>query len=271
MGLNIRCTVRVVINSIFLNLTGRILVIALIIVLHAGYAHAQYQQTSITYLSLNEGLSQGNVKCILKDKMGYIWFATDDGLNKYNGYKITVYKHDINNSKSLKSSNIETIFEDRTGDLWIGTGNGLSLYDRRIDGFININADKYDIKTLSNDDILSFYQDEKENIWIGTYSGLNLLDRKTLKFKRFFYKKDEDNVDEHHINALAGDGHGNLFLGTQGGLIKFNVETGNYIRFTHKEDDARSIGSDNIHSLLKTVEGVFVATDKGLDEFDQKN
>jgi len=257
-------------GSKFLNGAIRAMMIVLFTILSSKYGYCQYQQASISHLSLNEGLSQSNVKRILKDKMGYLWIATDDGLNKYDGYSFTVYKHDAKNSRSLRTNNIETIFEDSDGDLWIGTGNGLCLYDRKTDGFISFTASKNDVTALSNDDILSFYQDEKHHIWVGTYSGLNLLDKKTFKFKHFFFKKDQDYLDEHHIIALTGDGHGNLFLGTQGGLIEYNISTGTHTRYAHKGGNPASIVSNTIHALLKTEKGLLVATEKGLDEFDEQ-
>ena len=232
-------------------------------------AHGQFLQANVSYLTLNDGLSQSNVKCIVKDRMGYLWFATDDGLNKYDGYNFTVYKHDPKDSRSIKGNNIETLFEDHTGNLWIGTGNGLCLYDRNHDSFINLVANKNNPTALSNDDVLSFYEDEQQNIWIGTYSGLDLLNRKTLTFKHFFYRKNQDYLSNHHINAIAGDGHGNLLLGTEGGLIVFNSSNGSYNQFIHDRNKPNSIISNKIHSLLNISRRIVVGTDSGLDVFDE--
>jgi len=234
-------------------------------------SYSQYQHAHVSYLTLNDGLSQSNVKSIFKDHDGFMWFATDDGLNKYDGYTFTVYKHDPNKNNSLKVNNIETVFEDAGGDIWVGTGGGgLSLYDRNTDSFKNFSPDKKNPAALSNDDVMCFYQDDEKNIWIGTYSGLNLLDKKTLKFKHFFYQKDKDYLDEHHIYSITGDGHGNLLVGTAGGLIRFNYHTGIYKRYTHDPADHRSLVSNKIHTLLKTNSGnIWVATESGLDMFDE--
>jgi two-component system sensor histidine kinase ChiS len=69
-----------------------------------------------------------------------MWFGTNDGLNKYDGYNFTIYKHSNINKYSLTNSAIESIYEDKSGNLWIGTENGLNLYDRNNDHFIH-NAD----------------------------------------------------------------------------------------------------------------------------------
>ncbi|HVS94244.1 MAG TPA: two-component regulator propeller domain-containing protein [Mucilaginibacter sp.] len=225
----------------------------------------------ISYLSPDDGLSQSNVKAIFKDHLGFMWFATDDGLSKYDGYDFTVYRHDPKNVRSLKNSNIEMIAEDAGKNLWVGTGGGgLSLYDRNTDSFINFSANKDNPSTLSNDDVTSFYQDHEGHMWLGTYSGLNLFDRYSRKFRRFFYQKDKDYVNEHHIYALAGDAHGNLLLGTQGGLICFDYHSGRYKRYVHIASDIRSLASNNIHAILTTRDNhIWVATDSGLDEFNE--
>ncbi|MBS1524915.1 MAG: response regulator [Bacteroidetes bacterium] len=259
------------ISIIFLKCTGSIFLLSILISAFLSINAKGQNRAHISYLSPDDGLSQSNVKAIFKDHLGFMWFATDDGLNKYDGYSFTVYRHDPKNIRSLKNSNIEIIAEDAGKNLWIGTGGGgLSLYDRNTDSFINFSANKNDPATLSNDDVTSFYQDPEGNIWFGTYSGLNLFDKYSRKFKRFFYQKDKDYLNEHHIYALAGDGHGNLLLGTQGGLICYDYHHGKYKRYVHTASDIQSLASNNIHAILRTQDNtIWVATDNGLDKFDE--
>src|SRR3569833_494818 len=234
-------------------------------------ASGQYRRARISYLSLNDGLSLSFVFFFFFVFFGFLWFATDDGLNKYDGYNFTVFKHEPKNSHSLKVNNIGVIAEDADKNLWIGTGGGgLSLYDRNTDSFINLSADKNNPSALSNDDITSFYQDAEGNVWFGAYSGLNLYDKKSRKFKHFFYEKDQDYVLEHHIYAITGDGRGNLLLGTQGGLICFNHHNGKYKRYVNVGPGNKSLISNNIHAVLRARSNrVWIATDKGMDEFDE--
>src|ERR1700712_2431264 len=78
--------------------------------------------------TINNGLSQGFVSGITQDKKGLMWFATGDGLNKYDGYTFTVYHHDANDTTSLGSDDVTSVFEDSKGRLWIGTRHdGLDL------------------------------------------------------------------------------------------------------------------------------------------------
>src|SRR5690606_23815880 len=94
-----------------------------------------------TYLSSKEGLSSNNVYAILKDKYGFLWFGTDDGLNKFDGLNITVNRKAAGDKYSLQANEITSLHEDKEGRLWIGTnGGGVSLYDRNNNRFITIPA-----------------------------------------------------------------------------------------------------------------------------------
>ena len=242
-----------------------------LVLCNAQYTNAQNQYTDISYLRVNDGLSQSNIKSILKDNQGYLWFATDDGLNRYDSHAFKIYRHIPGNTHSLLVNNIETLFKDSKGNIYIGTGGGgLSLYNAKQDSFTNFTLIKDDGATLSNNDITSIYEDKKNNLWVGTYSGLNLFNPKTGKFKRFLYEKDKEYIAEHHIRSITDDGKGNLFLGTDGGLIWFNCSNGQFTVYHHNIGDNLSIISDHINILLKRTDGnIWVGTyDKGLDLFN---
>ncbi|MBK0380404.1 hybrid sensor histidine kinase/response regulator [Mucilaginibacter segetis] len=245
-----------------------------VVLFTAQGAWAQYQNAYKTALTINEGLSHSNVKFILKDKTGYVWLATDDGLNRYDGYSFKVYRHKKNDKHSLRANNINTIFEDNNGDLWIGTGGGgVSLYNRDLDSFTNFGPNKNDITTISNDDVTCMYQDDNNDIWVGTYSGLNRLNLKTRTFERFFYEKDKDYIPDRHIYAIAKDNSGKLWLGTEGGLVLFDTKTHTHKKYTHNDADPQSIASNYIRGLLMEPNGdLWIATaDKGLDLFEHQS
>jgi len=75
-------------------------------------------------ISIDKGLSQNIVECILQDSRGFMWFGTEDGLNRFNGYNFKIYYEDANNANSLGHDNILSIIEDRYGVFWIGTFHG---------------------------------------------------------------------------------------------------------------------------------------------------
>ena len=228
--------------------------------------YGQYKSVKFSSLTINNGLSQSNVKFMVKDRYGFMWFSTDDGLNRYDGYNFTVYRHDPNNIRSLPSNNTGVIFEDRDGNLWIGGNRGLSLYDRNTDTFTTLTSNKNNENTLSSDDVNSIFEDSKNNIWVSTLSGLNLMDIKTKTFKRFFCTKKPGDRGQQ-IFSMAEDNEGNLWLGTGDGLEQFNYKTG----FTKNYLDG--LPNPRINTLLKTGnDGLYIGTERnGLDFFNLKD
>src|SRR5215831_15819439 len=104
-------------------------------------AWSQNQDIVFRHITSAQGLSQNHVYAILRDHEGFMWFGTQDGLNKYDGYKITIYKNDARDPGSISNDYINSIFEDREGNLWIGTHDGLNLFDRNNNKFIHYQAD----------------------------------------------------------------------------------------------------------------------------------
>jgi signal transduction histidine kinase/ligand-binding sensor domain-containing protein/CheY-like chemotaxis protein len=241
-----------------------------IFLLFAASVKGQEKSVKFSSLTVNDGLSQSNVKCILKDREGYIWFSTDDGLNRYDGYNFKVYRHDAKDKHSLPSNDPGVIFEDKTGNLWVGTGSGLCLYSRDADSFTTFISSKSNDRTLSNVQVTSIFQDGKNNIWVGTYSGLNLLDQKTKTFQRFFYTKNRDDIESHHMYSITGDDNNNLWLGTGGGLVQFNYSNG-FVK-VYRHNSRNSLSNNRINALYKNKDGnLYIGTySSGLDFFDVK-
>ena len=128
------------------------------------------------------GLSDYNVTSILQDQRGYIWIGTYDGLNRYDGYRFTVFKHQPGNANSLSHNKINAIHEDSVGNLWIATDGGLNYYDQKIESFKSYQHDAKDPNSISHDRIRSIFEDQEGQLWLGTFTGLNRFDRETEQF-----------------------------------------------------------------------------------------
>ena len=167
---------------------------------------SQQVKIDITTLNSSSGLSQNSVQCILKDRYGFMWFGTQDGLNRYDGYKFVVYKHLHKRPGSLPANNINALCEDSDGNIWVGTRlGGLSKYNRAKDSFITFKHDSLDVHSISENTINVIYSDKRSNLWVGTTNGLNLYDKKTGTFKRFFSNdKDTNSLDTSHLAFLLG-------------------------------------------------------------------
>src|SRR5690606_13809395 len=140
-----------------------------VIMVLSAYVCSGQNYSSFRRLSIRDGLSQNTVKCILKDHRGFMWFGTEDGLNRFDGYRFHAYRVQPGNERALLNDGINCILEDSMGVLWIGTnGGGLSRHDPRSDSFDNF-VHLEDNNTISNSGITSIVEDRKGNLWIGTY------------------------------------------------------------------------------------------------------
>ena len=239
-----------------------------------GSVNAQ-RNVQFTHLTNIDGLSQSTVHAILKDRHGFMWFGTQDGLNRYDGNKFTIYRHKFNDPKSLRRNNILTLYEDRAGELWVGTENGgLSLYDRKNDCFINYIEDPGNPEKISQRTITAIFEDRHDNFWIGTYYNLNLLNRKTGKVTRYIAdKKNPGAISNDGITSVFEDNKGNLWVGTQNGLNLLNRQTNQFKKYLYEDKNLNSISGNNIRVITQDSKGnLWVGTDgAGLNLFNYES
>lgn len=224
-------------------------------------------------ISLEEGLSQNSVLSILKDKEGFMWFGTQDGLNKYDGYTFTVYRNDKNKTGSLSHNYVHVIYEDKKGNLWIGTwGGGLNLFDKEKGTFKSFKNDPDNPRSLSHDHVNGIAEDKSGAIWVATKNGLNKLDFKTGEFEVFKPNKNKSNSLSHKdVSKVLVDRQGTVWAGTWGGgLNRFNPERKTFTQFKHKPGKNGSLGHNIIKTLYEDSEGtIWIGTWGGLNRFDR--
>ncbi len=124
-------------------------------------------------LTIEDGLSQGMVNDIYQDHFGFMWFATKDGLNRYDGIRFRVYKNKSSDTTSLADNYVQTIYEDSKNRLWFGTAQkGLELFDREREIFHHITLQCQENPDIQGRNITSIVEDADGNIWVGTFNGL---------------------------------------------------------------------------------------------------
>jgi ligand-binding sensor domain-containing protein len=124
------------------------------------------------HISLEQGLSQSVVLDILQDSSGFMWFATQDGLNRYDGHTFKIFKHLSDDTESLSGDFINGLAEDGDGRLWIATnGAGLNMYEPENGRFTRYQHDPADPNSLSDDYLNTVFVDREDNVWVGTISG----------------------------------------------------------------------------------------------------
>ena len=169
------------------------------------------QGSRFSNLGIDDGLSQMSVMKIYQDSKGYIWLGTRNGLNKYDGNSVTVYKPDNEDrAHSLVDRQITAITEDSAGNLWIGTGKGLSRLDTETGRILSYSPDKH---PWLGSGVRSLLIDSDGNIWVGTQRGLYLFDPGRAEGKSMNLGGRLDNVA---ITALGEGKDGRLLIGTVG-------------------------------------------------------
>ena len=234
--------------------------------------------------SLSDGLSQNSVLAMLQDRKGYLWFGTQDGLNRYDGYGFTVFKHDPDNADSLSNNGVISLLEDKEGILWVGTwGGGLDRFDPSSGRFTRYQHDPKDEASLGADIVAALYEDSVGRLWVGTIGGgLDRLDRATGKFSHARNDPaNPDSLSSDAVSAILEDPSGALWVGTGGfsipgaGLNRFDPQTGKAVRYRSSPNDPATLSNDNIAAIQRGADGtLWIATGgyalpgAGLDRFD---
>ena len=235
----------------------------------------QKSKIKFEHLSVEHGLSNNGVFCIIQDRQGFMWFATFDGLNKYDGYTIKEYKSDPNDLHSLSDNKVSSIIEDQNGVIWVGSyGGGLDMFDREKETFTRYGHDPNNPNSLSGDGIITIYEDQAGVIWIGTYDALNKFDKEKEAFTHYKHNpSDPKSLGKNEVLSILEDRWGVLWVGTNGGgLNKFNRENETFVHYQHNSKNPNSLGNDRIHSIFEDQSGVmWIGTNNGgLNKFDRE-
>ena len=260
------------IKNIRLKITSILLFTILFLSLNLS---AQWSDIRFSHLSSEDGLSQIGGNCIIQDEKGFVWIGTEDGLNVYDGHKISSYKPENNNPQSLSNGFILSICEDKSGILWIGTENGLNRFDPSEEKFKRYFHDPDDLNSLSNNRVLSICEDQFGSIWVGTECGLNILDPERKEIKRYYSFPDNPNsISHNYIKAIYEDKSGTLWIGTYGGgFNEYDREKSRFLHYMSVPDDTTCLSDNNVLALLEDHEGMlWIGTeDGGLNKFDRKS
>ncbi|MDA3929728.1 MAG: response regulator [Prolixibacteraceae bacterium] len=163
------------------------------------YTYSQSEIIKFNHLTVDDGLSQSHVSCIFQDSKGFLWFGTQNGLNKYNGYEFITYQNNPHDTSSISGNWIMKIIEDSTGIIWISTYlNGLSSYDRSTNKFKQYKHNSTDPKSILFDQTRGVDFDAEKNLWISTTKGISLYNRLENNFSNynndFIFGKDKGEV-----------------------------------------------------------------------------
>lgn len=231
------------------------------------------QSFKFNNLTVEKGLSNNDVNTLIQDRTGFIWFGTEDGLNRYDGYNFKVFRHESDDSNSLADNTIWALMEDSKGFLWIGTKSGkLNRYDPVTESFTLYQLTP-NIESISS--IAALFEDRIGNIWIGTRTrGVYRLNPDSKEISNW-NRNDTipSNLSFQSVRAITEDKSGNIIIATYSGLNKFNPSAPDkgFEKFFYKADDPNSLSDNEIYNLSKSTYDeniIWIGTQKGLTEFN---
>jgi len=225
------------------------------------------QPLELQFISVGKekGLSNSNTTCITQDSLGYIWIGTQDGLNRYDGFSIIVYKLDTQDSTSLPHNAIRTLYTDAEGTVWIGTENGVCYYEPYWDGFKRI--------------ALPTAIPGQEITIVDHIAGNPAHGLLYCMANKIYRINPETNTSEQYLEIESGevtsflfDPGNNLWISAfkGGGLYKFNTEKELVKHYKKVEGDNNSLSSNSLwHISLRNGEELWIATeDEGINRLD---
>jgi signal transduction histidine kinase/ligand-binding sensor domain-containing protein/DNA-binding response OmpR family regulator len=238
-----------------------------IIIFFGSFVYTQSNRIRFERITTDNGLSSNHTSYIFQDKKGFLWISTQDGINRYDGYRFKHFRHLPGNENSLSDYAAGYIYEDSKGNFWIATREGLNVFSPNSETFTHYNPQKDSTIFLGSEKIVCTTEDKYGNIWIGTRKGLSLYNPKTKSFTQFQNNpSDKSSLSFDYVTSLLFDSKNNLWVGTQAGLNKFNYKTNSFEVFLKNPQDAKSISSNLTTSLFEDSKGnIWVGTNSGLN------
>jgi len=225
------------------------------------------------HLTVERGLSNFSIIDIIQDQQGFLWISTEDGLNKYDGYKFRIYKADPADSNALPSSFTGYLYLDRASNIWVITGSHLCRFNPLTDGFDR--AEQYfpNTDSLANKEIKRVFQDRFGEYWIGTNTGLYRYQPTTQVLTLYKHDPaDGQSISSNLIEGFCEDRTGILWIGTnEGGLNRYDRNTNSFFRYQADPNSSIGLSSNFILSLTEDRRGVlWIGTNIGLNYYDRQ-
>lgn len=195
-------------------------VIIFFIIIKGTFAKGQFIKYDFDTYNTKDGLSQNNILTIAQDKKGFMWFGTEDGLNRFDGHEFKIFKHQENNPNSIISNSINALLVDDDSSIWIGTNNGLCRYFPDTEFIQHFPIDYTDVNKLNGGHITSITKDDLGKIWI-TYigSGIDIIiPNEEEIFHYTVHRDDEYKLNNDLITCLQFMPDGYKIIGTFDGM-----------------------------------------------------
>ena len=247
-----------------------------IVIIFSGFLFpisGQVNQVNFSRILSENGLSQNSVHAIIQDNQGFMWFATEDGLDKYDGYNFTVYKNNPDDSSTISDNFIWTVYEDKKGIIWVGTNSGgLCRFDKKHEKFTTYKNIPGNTNSLIFNNVRAIYEDSSGFLWIGTENGLDKFNIKENKFTHYLHDPNDPNsLSNNVVLSIYEDNSGDLWIGSDGGLDMYDRKHNKFINYSYNAGNPNSLSNNIVLSIYQDYDGIlWIGTLNGLNSFDKK-
>ncbi len=235
-------------------------------IFYLSFLFAAENEYQFEIITTRNGLSDNDIRAVTDDRYGFVWLATDEGFNRYDGYEVKNYNSNPFDTTALSGNRIWDIFKDQDGDVWALTDKGVDLYHYGKNSFQRF-------ATASRPIFLT--QDKEGLLWIATKnSGVYTIEKNTGNIVNYRftpsdpYSISSNSFDENQCNPIVVDTSGNLWIGTTNGLNYYRKDKDFFTRFLSLEYYQNSISGNHINTLLIKDNNIYVGTSQGLDKIN---
>lgn len=205
----------------------------------------------------------GAITSIIEDPMGFIWFGGEQGLARYDGHALHIYRREDNKPNSLPRNFVRDIIFDRQQNMWVATSKGLVRYNPEDDDFIRFELNRPGDSVFLSSDVSSLAVDRYDNLIVGTHIGLAIIDSSRSRVEKFRHDpNDPQSLSDDYVRDVYIDSRNRLWVGTsKGGLNSFNADTKKFTAFRHNYKKADSIVDDDVRVIVEDFRGrIWVGT-----------
>ena len=221
------------------------------------------------HLTIENGLSQSSVTCIIQDRQGFMWFGTQDGLNRYDGYNFKVFKNIPDDTTSLTENFIYSLYVDESGILFVETQSGLfHKYNPVTESFALIEKDISKLLSAEISTVGATLIESSGIIWSGGASrgtGLKRTELGSEQSVEFKYNpEDPFSLSDDKVYSIYRDRSGNLWIGTANGLDRFDESAGRFYHYRNESDNSNSLPDNYVWPIFEDNRGyLWIGTAKG--------
>ncbi len=224
---------------------------------------------------MEQGLSNSYIVGISQDNQGYMWFATESGLNRFDGQNFRTFRKNTTPATSINSNELNQVLADRTDNtIWIATQrSGLNAFDTKTEKFTYYTNDPNNPFSIATNDITNLAQASDGNLWVSTYHrGVDYFHKKTRQFTHYNQSTVPGFVS-NHVWCIADDSRGKLYIGhVFDGLSVLSVKDRKIKNFSNKPNDPNSLpGVEVICIYMDKRKNIWIGTNNGLALFDPKS